>query len=79
MIRTLTGFDLGRIFIDRLGKQARVRGYNPESSKQLRLEHVIDALSSGRPSTVTPAVEQVILKTVLKDRNGREKISSHSS
>ena len=63
-------------FIYRLKKQARVRGYNPEISRQLRIEYVIDAPKSGRSVLVTPAVEQAILKTVRKDRNGREKISA---
>ena len=48
----------------RLRKQARERGYNPEISRQLKLEYVVGKPRSDRPLTATSAVEQAILKTI---------------
>ena len=62
--------------IYRLKKQARERGFDPEKSTQLQLKYMIDKPRSGRPILVTPGVEQAILETVRKDRNGREKTSA---
>ena len=65
--------------IYRLKKQARERDYNPEISRQLKLEYVMNKSRSDRSLKVTVAVKQAILKTVRKDRDGREKSSGRIS
>ena len=67
--------EISRQTIKRLQNQARTRGYNPESSKQLLLSYVVDAPRSGRPRIATPELEQAVLDAVRKDRDGREKTS----
>ena len=62
--------------IYRLKKQARERGYDPEISKQLLLKYVLNKLRSDRSSLVILEVKQIILKTVRKDRDNREKFSA---
>ena len=65
--------EISRWTIIRLQKQARDRGYDPNTSKKLLLSYVTDAPRSGRPKVVTPEVESAILAAVRKDRYGREK------
>ena len=67
--------DISRWTISRLQKQARDRGYDPNTSKKLLLSYVTDAPRSGRPKAVTPEVESAIPAAVRKDRYGREKTS----
>ena len=59
--------------IYRFRKQARVRGFDPEVSKQLKLEYVQDAPRLGISKKLTPKIEKVIKEAVRKDRYGREK------
>ena len=68
--------ELSHQTIYRLKKQARERGYDPEKSKKLLLKYVLDKPRSDRSPLVTPEVEQTILETVRKDRDGREKSSA---
>lgn len=68
---------LSRQFVSRLKKQARVKNYNSKISKQLRLKYVIDASRSDRFIIIIFAVEQIILKTIRKNRNERKKIFAH--
>ena len=65
--------------ISSLKRKARDRGYDPTVSRVLKVEYVQDAPRSGRPSKVTPAIEQAILNNVRHDRNGREKSSASFS
>ena len=67
--------EISRWTISRLQKQARDRGYDPNTSKKLLLSYVTDAPRSGRPKVITPEVESAILAAVRKDRYGREKTS----
>ena len=67
--------EVSRFTINRLQKQARTRGYDPDISKKLLLSYVVDAPRSRRPPVVTPQLESVILTAVRKDRDGREKSS----
>ena len=62
--------------ISYLKRKARDRGYDPTISRILKVEYVQDAPRSGRPTKVTPEVEQAILNNVRHDRNGREKSSA---
>ena len=68
--------EISRWTISRLQKQARDRGYDPNTSKKLLLSYVTDAPRSGRPKVVTPEIENVILAAVRKNRYGREKTLS---
>jgi transposase len=47
--------------IQRLRKTARERGFDPAVSPQLKLEYVEDAPRSGRPSKLTPQMEDAIV------------------
>ena len=44
-------------------------------SKKLLLFYVEDALRSGRSLVITPEVKEVVLKSIRKNRDGREKTS----
>jgi transposase len=63
--------------INRINVEARKRGYEPEKDPRILEAYVIDAPRSGRPKTVTEAVEQSLLANVRADRNGREKSSEY--
>ena len=65
--------EISRWTISRLQKQARDRGYDPNTSKKLLLLYVTDAPRSGRPKVVTSEIESVILAAVRKNRYDREK------
>ena len=67
--------EISRYTISRLQKQARTRGYDPKVSKKLLLSYVEDAPRSGRPLVTTPQVKNAVLKSIRKDRDGREKTS----
>ncbi|GFF59718.1 predicted protein [Aspergillus udagawae] len=51
------------------------RGYNPAVDPRIHLEYVEDGKRSGRPKEITEAIEEGILDSIRKDRNGREKSS----
>ena len=76
-VKTITAMtEISRWTISRLQKQARDRGYDPNTSKKLLLSYVTDAPRSGRPKVATPEIENVILTAVRKNRYGREKTLS---
>lgn len=54
-------------------KQARARGYDFKTSRQLKLEYVQDASRSEALKKLTPKIEEAIKEAVRKDRYGREK------
>lgn len=56
--------------IQRLRKTARDRGFDPAVSPQLKLEYVEDAPRSGRPSKLTPQMEEAIVAAFTGE--GRE-------
>ena len=68
--------EISRWTISRLQKQARDRGYDPNTSKKLLLSYVTDAPRSGRPKVATPEIENIILTAVRKNRYDREKTLS---
>ena len=51
IVEAFTG--VRRSTISRLRKKARERGYNPEISRKLLIEYVIDGARSGRPGKQT--------------------------
>ena len=65
-----TGFSKPSIY--RLRKQARQRGFDPTILPHLKLHYVEDADRLGRPTKITPQVEEALLAQVSKDRNHRE-------
>lgn len=56
--------------IQRLRKTARDRGFDPAVSPHLKLEYVEDAPRSGRPSKLTPQMEEAIVAAFTGE--GRE-------
>lgn len=56
--------------IQRLRKTARERGFDPAVSPVLKLEYVEDAPRSGRPSKLTPQMEEAIVAAFTGE--GRE-------
>ena len=66
---------ISRWTISRLQKQARDRGYSPNTSKKLLLSYVTDAPRSRRPKIVTPKIKSAILAAIRKARYDREKTS----
>ena len=65
-VKAITNLSHGTIY--RLRKLARDRGYNPEISKQLKLEYVVDRPKSGRPKKVWAEGE------VRRKRNKKKKV-----
>lgn len=59
----------------RLKKKAYERGFRPEEDPRILEAYVEDGKKSGRPKTITEAVEQRLLANVREDRSGREKSS----
>ena len=58
--------------IYRWKKQARERGFDPAISPLIKLHYVEDKERPGRPTKITPQVEEALLAQVRKDRNSRE-------
>jgi transposase len=47
------------------------RGYNPQESKKILLEYLVDAPRSGRPTKVTEAIEASIVSTLSQNSTTR--------
>lgn len=56
-----------------LRKQARQRGFDPETSSQLKIEYVQDAPGKGARIQLTLEVKKAIVEAIKRDRYGREK------
>jgi Transposase len=59
----------------KIRKKAFERGFQPDQDPRIFERYVEDGARSGRPKTITPAIEQQLLDTVRADRAGREKSS----
>ena len=59
--------------IQRYRKVAREQGFDPLVSTYMDLKYMEDAHRSGALKKMTAAVEEAIIESVTKDRNGREK------
>lgn len=63
--------------IQRLRKTARDRGFDPAVSPHLKLEYVEDAPRSGRPSKLTPEMEEAIVAAFTGEgREADEKVKT---
>jgi hypothetical protein len=51
----------------RFRRTAIDRGYNPQESKKILLEYLVDAPRSGRPTKVTEAIEASIVSTLSQN------------
>jgi transposase len=58
--------------VSRILSKAKIRGFNPEESKLIKDEYLVDAERSGRPKKVDKSMKAVISR-VKTDRYGREK------
>ena len=72
-----TGFSKPSIY--RLRKQARQRGFDLTISPHLKLHYIEDADRPGRPTKITPQVEEALLAQVSKDRNHWEMTAAQHS
>jgi transposase len=63
--------------IRRVKQTALQRGFEPERDPRILEAYVVDAPRSGRPKTISEAIEQKLLANVRADRNGREKSSEY--
>ncbi len=63
--------------IQRLRRQARVRGFDPAVSPILKTEYVEDAPRSGRPPKLNPELEDTIVASFVGEgkRGGEEKVT----
>jgi transposase len=50
---------------------ATKRGYNPKEGTGIRLEYVIDAPRSGRPSKITKEIEDQIVEIITRNKTSR--------
>jgi transposase len=55
----------------RYQRTAIKRGYDPEACPKILLEYVTDAPRSGRPTKVTPEVEEEIITAISKNSTTR--------
>lgn len=56
-------------------KRAKERGFKLEDSIRVKKEYFEDNKRSGRPKEITSAIKSALIKSVTKDRSGREKSS----
>ena len=64
-----TGLD--RTTIRRIEKRARARGYTPETNPKILLAYIEDAPRSGRPTKITPEVEEKVIEAISKNSTTR--------
>jgi Transposase len=63
--------------VARIRKTAFQRGFRPDEDPRILEHYVEDAKRSGRPKTITEAIEETVLASVREDRSGREKSSEY--
>ena len=70
LVSELTGISIRSI--NGLKHTARRRGFDPEKSRVLLIEYVVDAPRSGRPKKITEEKEEEVVARAKKDHYGGE-------